>query len=95
MTEHAVIAVLVALLVSAVGSLTMAIYEAFRYINLTVRAMQIAETALDVAVRYGADAGPVEAVRRRLRDLQWEVGIEDAAGVPPVHKGVAEHNEEG
>jgi hypothetical protein len=94
MTEHAVlIAVLILLLVSAVGGLFVVAHVATRRGFRMLRAMQIAETAVDVAVRYGGNAGPVKAVRKRLRDLQWEVGIEDDAGVPPVADTAAEDEE--
>jgi hypothetical protein len=58
-----------------------------------LRAIQIAETAVDVAARYGGNAGPVKAVRKRLMDLKWEVGIRDSAGTPPVAESADEEEE--
>jgi hypothetical protein len=81
--DLAVVGVLIGvlLLLAAIGAW---MHVAYRRGWRVLRAIQIAETAVDVARRYGGDAGPVEAVAQRLRDLKWEIGIEDTVLAPPV-----------
>jgi len=92
--DKTLIGILVVVAVSLLGGVVYATYLAIRRGLRMLRAIQIAETAVDVARRYGGDAGPVEAVARRLLDLKWQVGFEDAAGVPPTAEAVAEGQRE-
>jgi hypothetical protein len=92
--DKMMLAVMAVGLVVSWAALFILIYMATQRGFRMLRAIQIAETAVDVAMRYGGNAGPVKAVRKRLLDLKWEVGIRDAAGVPPVAEGADEDDEE-